>query len=211
MDIVVGAGKPHARTYRLDLPRFTVVGATTRHGQLTPALSDRFGESYRLDFYSADECAQIVRRSARILGVPVMPAGAAAIARRARGTARVCNRLLRRVRDFAEVEADGVVTAAVAEQALEDMGVDPEGLDGMDRRILATIIESYGGGPVGLQSLAATVAEEVTTLESHYEPYLLQAGFLERTSRGRMATPKAYEHLGFATTPSPETQQRALL
>ena len=147
LDIVVGAGKPHARTYRLDLPRFTVVGATTRHGQLTPALSDRFGESYRLDFYSPDECAQIVLRSARILGVEVVPAGAGAIARRARGTARVCNRLLRRVRDFAEVEADGVVTKAVANQALEDMGVDPEGLDSMDRRILTTIIESYAGGP----------------------------------------------------------------
>ena len=210
LDIVVGAGKPHARTYRLDLPRFTVVGATTRHGQLTPALSDRFGESYRLDFYSPDECAQIVLRSARILDVPVVPAGAVAIARRARGTARVCNRLLRRVRDFAEVEADGVVTEAIAEQALEDMGVDPEGLDGMDRRILTTIVESYGGGPVGLQSLAATVAEEVTTLESHYEPYLLQAGFLARTSRGRVATPKAYEHLGF-TTRDPGTQQGSLL
>ena len=210
IDIVVGAGTPTAVNYRLNMPRFTLIGATTRHGQLTPALRDRFGESYRLEFYTPDECAQIVLRSARLLNIDATPDGAFAIARRARGTARICNRLLRRVRDYAQVEGDGVVSATIAEQALENMRVDPEGLDSMDRRILTTIIESYDGGPVGLQSIAATVAEEVQTLESHYEPFLLQAGFLARTPRGRVATAKAYKHLGFTAT-SPDSQQGTLL
>ena len=210
IDMSVGQGTGHAQVIRLQLPKFTLIGATTRSGQLTSALIDRFGESYRLEFYSPEECTQIVLRSARIMDVDVKAEGASAIARRSRGTARVCNRLLRRVRDYAQVEADGIVTDHVAELALEDMAVDREGLDDMDRRILTTIIESYGGGPVGLQAIAASVAEEVTTLESFYEPFLLQAGFLARTSRGRIATAKAYNHLGL-TTPKPSTQQSSLL
>jgi Holliday junction DNA helicase RuvB len=196
LDIVVGGGKPHARTYRLALPRFTVIGATTSAGRLTAPLRDRFGAAYRLEFYSDEECTQIVRRSARILGVETTEGGAGEIAQRSRGTARVCNRLLRRVRDFAEVRADGVVTDEVARQALEELEVDSAGLDGMDRRILTTIIDAFTGGPVGLQALAATLAEDLATLEAYYEPFLLQAGFLARTPRGRVATRRAYEHLG---------------
>ena len=196
LDIVVGAGKPHARTYRLALPKFTVIGATTTAGLLTAALRDRFGAMYRLEFYSPDECAQIVTRSAGILAVPITTGGAQALADRSRGTARVCNRLLRRVRDHAEVHGDGTITDEIARAALEDMDVDEHGLDAMDRRILATIIDAFIGGPVGLNSLAATLAEDVATLESYYEPFLLQAGFLARTPRGRVATRRAYELLG---------------
>ena len=209
LDIVVGGGKPHARTYRLALPRFTVIGATTSAGMLTAPLRDRFGAAYRLEFYATDECAQIVTRSARILGVATTEDGAAEIAQRSRGTARVCNRLLRRVRDFAEVKADGAITAEVARQALEDLEVDEAGLDAMDRRILSTIIDAFTGGPVGLQALAATLAEDLTTLEVYYEPFLLQAGFLARTPRGRVATRSAYEHLG-RETPREAAEQRAL-
>ncbi len=196
LDIVVGGGKANARTYRLALPKFTVIGATTSAGILTAALRDRFGAAYRLEFYTAEECGQIVARSARILEVACTQDGAAAIAQRSRGTARVCNRLLRRVRDYAEVKADGVITAEIASLALEDMEVDAQGLDAMDRRILAVIIDSFEGGPAGLQALAATLAEDAATLEAYYEPFLLQAGFLARTPRGRVATSRAYAHLG---------------
>ena len=209
LDIVVGGGKANARTYRLALPKFTVIGATTSAGMLTAALRDRFGAAYRLEFYSPDECRQIVARSARILDVACTDAGAAAIAQRSRGTARVCNRLLRRVRDYAQVKADGEITAQIAGLALEDMEVDTEGLDAMDRRILSIIIDSFAGGPAGLQALAATLAEDVTTLESYYEPFLLQAGFLARTPRGRVATSRAYTHMG-REIPHDAAQQSAL-
>jgi len=195
LDIVVGSGKAQARTYRLALPKFTVIGATTTAGALTAALRDRFGATYRLEFYSVDECGQIATRSARLLKVPLTPEGAGEIAQRARGTARVCNRLLRRVRDYAEVEADGVISGEVAVRALAELDVDHRGLDAMDRRILTTIIDAFGGGPVGLQALAATIAEDLATLEAYYEPFLLQAGFLARTPRGRVVTKRAYEHL----------------
>ena len=184
LDIVVGGGRPHARTYRLALPRFTVIGATTSAGALTPALRDRFGAVHRLEFYDVQECGQIVRRSAGILEVAITAGGAAAIARRSRGTARVCNRLLRRVRDYAEVMADGTITSEVADAAMNDLEVDEAGLDAMDRRILTTIVDAFDGGPVGLQALSATLAEDVMTLEAYYEPFLLQAGFLARTPRG---------------------------
>lgn len=194
LDIIIGKG-PSARSIRLDLPRFTLIGATTRAGLLTSPLRDRFGVITRLDFYSTDELLKVVQRSAAILGVKVTEGGAREIARRSRGTPRVANRLLKRVRDYAEVCAGGMVTTEVAEEALDFLEVDPLGLDYNDRKLLRTIIEKFGGGPVGLETLAASVSEESDTVEDIYEPYLLQLGFLARTPRGRVATSPAYRHL----------------
>ena len=195
IDIIVGKG-PSANSIRLDLPRFTLIGATTRSGQLSAPLRDRFGVMLRLELYTPEELSQIVVRSAGILGVPIEEAGAMEIARRARGTPRIANRLLRRVRDFAQVRAGGVITQGVADRALTALEVDRLGLDSVDRRMLESIITHYGGGPVGLETLAATVGEEAVTLEDVYEPYLMQMGFLTRTPRGRCVTRRAYEHLG---------------
>jgi Holliday junction DNA helicase RuvB len=195
LDIIIGQG-PSARIIKLDLPPFTLVGATTRAGLLSPPLRDRFGVSLRLEFYAVEELMEIVVRSARILGVRVEEEGAHEIAKRSRGTPRIANRLLRRVRDFAEVRADGVVTREVADLALKMLDVDEKGFDRMDRKILSTIIEKYDGGPVGIETLAAAVSEERDTLEDVYEPYLIQEGYLNKTPRGRLATRRAYEHLG---------------
>ena len=195
LDIIVGKG-PSANSIRLDLPKFTLIGATTRAGQLSAPLRDRFGVMLRLELYSPEELAQIVTRSAGILRVPIEPDGAAEIAKRSRGTPRLANRLLRRVRDFAQVRAGGVITRDVADRALVALEVDQLGLDEVDRRMLRSIIAHYGGGPVGLDTLAATVGEEAVTLEDVYEPYLMQMGFLTRTPRGRCVTRLAYEHLG---------------
>jgi Holliday junction DNA helicase RuvB len=197
LDIIVGKG-PSANSIRLDLPKFTLIGATTRAGQLSAPLRDRFGVTLRLELYTPDELAQIVTRSAGILNVPVEPEGAFEIARRSRGTPRIANRMLRRVRDFAQVKADGIITKPVADQALCALEIDYLGLDPVDRRMLTAIIENYGGGPVGLETLAATIGEESVTLEDVYEPYLMQLGFLTRTPRGRCVTPKAYTHLGLS-------------
>ena len=197
IDIIIGKG-PSANSIRLDLPRFTLIGATTRAGQLSAPLRDRFGVILRLELYTPEELAQIVTRSAGILNVPIEPDGAAEIAKRARGTPRIANRLLRRVRDFAQVRAGGVITKDVADRALTALEVDHLGLDGVDRRMLRSIIQHYGGGPVGLETLAATVGEEAVTLEDVYEPYLMQMGFLTRTPRGRCVTRLAYEHLGLS-------------
>ena len=195
IDIILGKG-PSANSIHLDLPHFTLIGATTRSGQLTAPLRDRFGVSLRLELYSPEELRRIVARSAGILNVPIEPDGAYEIASRSRGTPRIANRLLRRVRDYAQVMADGVITSKVADAALSKLEVDKLGLDALDRRMLRSIIEFYGGGPVGLETLAATINEESVTLEDVYEPYLLQNGFLTRTPRGRCVTRKAYEHLG---------------
>jgi Holliday junction DNA helicase RuvB len=195
LDVVLGKG-PSARSIRLDLPRFTLVGATTRPGRITLPLRERFGFSPRLDYYSVGDLTRIVRRSAGILGVEVDEEGAAEIARRSRGTPRVANRLLRRVRDFAEVRRDGAVTGEVARRGLEVFEVDEEGLDKLDLAILHAVVEKFSGGPVGLSTLAAAVGEETDTVEDVYEPYLLQLGFLKRTPRGRVATERAYRHLG---------------
>ena len=195
IDIILGKG-PSANSIHLDLPHFTLIGATTRSGQLTAPLRDRFGVSLRLELYSPEELRRIVVRSAGILNVPVEPDGAYEIASRSRGTPRIANRLLRRVRDYAQVMADGVITSKVADAALSKLEVDKLGLDALDRRMLRSIIEFYNGGPVGLETLAATINEESVTLEDVYEPYLLQNGFLTRTPRGRCVTRKAYEHLG---------------
>jgi Holliday junction DNA helicase RuvB len=197
LDVVLGKG-PSARSIRLDLPRFTLVAATTRPGRITLPLRERFGFSPRLDYYSREDLARIVRRSAGILDVEVDAEGAVEIARRSRGTPRVANRLLRRVRDFAEVKRDGRVTADVARGGLELFEVDEEGLDKVDLAILGAIVRRFGGGPVGLSTLAASVGEETDTIEDVYEPYLLQLGFLSRTPRGRVATQRAYAHLGLA-------------
>ena len=195
IDIILGKG-PSANSIHLDLPHFTLIGATTRSGQLTAPLRDRFGVSLRLELYSAEELKCIVKRSAGILNVEIEETGAYEIASRSRGTPRIANRLLRRVRDYAQVCADGVITCAVADQALSSLEVDKLGLDALDRRMLRSIIDYYGGGPVGLDTLAATINEEAVTIEDVYEPYLLQCGFLTRTPRGRCVTRKAYEHLG---------------
>lgn len=195
IDIIIGKG-PSANSIHLDLPHFTLIGATTRSGQLTAPLRDRFGVSLRLELYTPEELKQIVMRSAGILGVQIEEAGAYEIASRSRGTPRIANRLLRRVRDFAQVRANGVITREVADASLTSLEVDKLGLDALDRRMLRSIIEFYGGGPVGLETLAATINEEAVTLEDVYEPYLLQCGFLTRTPRGRCVTRKAYEHLG---------------
>lgn len=197
IDIILGKG-PSANSIHLELPRFTLIGATTRSGQLTAPLRDRFGVTLRLELYTPEELKKIVTRSAGILGVMIEPEGAYEIASRSRGTPRIANRLLRRVRDFAQVRADGVITREVADEALSRLEVDKLGLDALDRRMLRSIIEFYHGGPVGLETLAATINEEAVTLEDVYEPYLLQKGFLTRTPRGRCVTRKAYEHLGIA-------------
>ena len=199
IDIIIGKG-PSANSIRLDLPHFTLIGATTRSGQLTAPLRDRFGVTLRLELYTPEELACIVTRSAGILGIEIEPGGALEIASRSRGTPRIANRMLKRVRDFAQVRANGVITQEVANDALLRLEVDKLGLDGIDRRMLRSIIEYYGGGPVGLDTLAATINEEAVTLEDVYEPYLMQQGFLTRTPRGRCVTRKAYEHLGIAFT-----------
>ncbi len=195
IDIILGKG-PSANSLHLDLPRFTLIGATTRSGQLTAPLRDRFGVSLRLELYTPEELQRIVMRSAGILGVDILPEGAWEIAARSRGTPRIANRMLRRVRDFAQVRADGLITRNIADEALSRLEVDKLGLDSLDRRMLKSIIDFYNGGPVGLETLAATINEEAVTLEDVYEPYLLQQGFLTRTPRGRCVTKKAYEHLG---------------
>lgn len=195
LDIIIGQG-PSARSIKLDLPPFTLVGATTRTGLLSPPLRDRFGVVLRLEFYRPEELHPIVLRSARILGVSIDDRGALEIARRSRGTPRIANRLLRRVRDYAQVKADGRITQSVADQALKMLEVDEQGFDRMDRKILRSIIEKFDGGPIGIETLAAVVSEEKDTLEDVYEPYLIQEGYLKKTPRGRMATRRAYEHLG---------------
>lgn len=194
IDIIVGKG-PSANSIRLDLPRFTLIGATTRAGQLSSPLRDRFGVSLRLELYTREELTRIVNRSAALLGMQIAPDGAAEIAARSRGTPRIANRLLRRVRDFAQVYYDGVITSQAADHALSRLEIDKLGLDSIDRRMLASIIRNYGGGPVGLETLAATIGEEAVTLEDVYEPYLMQLGFLTRTPRGRCVTQLAYQHL----------------
>ena len=195
IDIIIGKG-PSANSIRLDLPKFTLIGATTRAGQLSAPLRDRFGVTLRLELYTPEELSRIVSRSAGILEVPIEGDGAMEIARRSRGTPRIANRMLRRVRDFAQVRAGGVITQSVADDALSALEVDYLGLDAVDRRMLTSIIDNYRGGPVGLETLAATINEEAVTLEDMYEPYLMQLGFLTRTPRGRCVTRKAYEHLG---------------
>ncbi len=199
IDIIIGKG-PSANSIRLDLPKFTLIGATTRAGSLSAPLRDRFGVTLRLELYTPEELREIVTRSAGILDVAIEPDGAMEIARRSRGTPRIANRMLRRVRDFAQVMADGVITKDVADKALLALEVDALGLDNVDRRMLRAIIENYGGGPVGLDTLAATIGEESVTLEDVYEPYLMQLGFLTRTPRGRCVTRKAYEHLHMTFT-----------
>ena len=195
LDIMIGEG-PGARSIKLELPPFTLVGATTRAGLLTSPLRDRFGIVQRLEFYNADELAQIITRTASILDLPADEAGVLQIASRSRGTARIANRLLRRVRDYAEVEADGRVSEEVARAAMDMLAVDPHGFDTMDRKLLTTIIEKFDGGPVGIDNLAAAIGEERGTLEDVIEPFLIQEGFLQRTARGRIATPNAYQHFG---------------
>ncbi|MGH8798473.1 MAG: Holliday junction branch migration DNA helicase RuvB [Caldimonas sp.] len=195
LDIMIGEG-PAARSVKLELPPFTLVGATTRAGMLTNPLRDRFGIVARLEFYTADELMRIVTRSAALLDIPLDPAGAMEIARRSRGTPRIANRLLRRVRDFAEVKADGAITRTVADAALAMLDVDAVGLDVMDRKLLQTVLDKFDGGPVGIDNLAAAIGEERDTIEDVIEPYLIQHGYLQRTPRGRIATLAAYRHLG---------------
>ena len=195
IDLIIGKG-PSANSIHLDLPRFTLIGATTRSGQLTAPLRDRFGVSLRLELYSTDELRRIVERSAKIIGVEIHESGAVEIASRSRGTPRIANHMLRRVRDFAQVKGNGIITREIADQALSSLEVDRLGLDSLDRRMLRAIIDFYSGGPVGLDTLAATINEDSVTLEDVYEPYLLQIGMLTRTPRGRCVTKRAYEHLG---------------
>mgnify|MGYP005902083357 CR=1 FL=1 len=214
LDIMIGEG-PAARSIKIDLPPFTLIGATTRAGQLSAPLRDRFGVTLRLELYTPEELSQIITRSAAILNVDIVPEGAYEIARRSRGTPRIANRMLRRVRDFAQVKADGVITKDVADQALCALEIDHLGLDPIDRRMLGAVIENYGGGPVGLETLAATIGEEAVTLEDVYEPYLMQLGFLTRTPRGRCVTAKAYQHLhkpipGGMTADPPDMDQLTL-
>ena len=198
LDIVIGKG-PGARSIRLDLPRFTLIGATTRTGLLTSPLRDRFGVISRMDYYELKDLVQIVLRSADILKIPIDEGGATEVALRARGTPRVANRLLKRVRDYAQVKVRGIITKEIAIEALGFLGVDPLGLDLIDRKLLQIIIEKFGGGPVGLETMAAALGEEAATIEDVYEPYLMQAGLLARTPRGRLATPRAYHHLGLTS------------
>jgi len=208
LDLIIGQG-PSARSHKLQLRKFTLIGATTRAGRITAPLRGRFGIIHRLDYYRDEDQRKIIRRSAELLGVAIDDEGAEHIARRSRGTPRVANRLLRRVRDYADVKADGVITAKEAEKALDMMEVDSLGLDEVDRKILLTIIENYGGGPVGIATIAAAIDEEKDTIESIYEPFLMRIGFLERTIRGRKLTPRAYEHLGLpAPSPSPNSQKK---
>lgn len=205
IDIMIGEG-PAARSIRLDVPPFTLVGATTRAGMLTNPLRDRFGIVARLEFYAPEELRKIVLRSAQLLNVEIFPDGALEIAQRARGTPRIVNRLLRRVRDFAQVKAEGKVTREVADEALKMLDVDAQGLDLMDRKLLSTVIEKFAGGPVGVESLAAAISEERDTIEDVLEPYLIQQGFLQRTARGRTATLAAYRHFGLTMPHSPSNQ-----
>ena len=207
LDLIIGKG-PSARSIRLKIPRFALIGATTRYAMMSAPLRDRFGAVYRLDYYDQAAMETIVHRSASILNVRIDPAGVTEIASRARGTPRVANRLLRRVRDYAQVRADGAITATVAQDALKLLEVDALGLDEIDRKVLRTIIEKFEGGPVGLETIAASISEEADTIMDVYEPYLLQLGFLDRTSRGRVATRRAYEHLGIKY---PESGQERLL
>jgi len=193
LDLIIGQG-PSARTMKIPLPPFTLVGATTRAGLLTPPLRERFGVTLRVDFYSPEDLQKIIKRSAHLLDMPVDDQGAFEIARRSRGTPRVANRILRRVRDYAQVKADGRITRTVAGEALDMLGVDHQGLDKMDRHIMLTIIEKFNGGPIGLDTLSAAVSEEKDTLEDVYEPFLIQMGYIKRTPRGRVATPLAYKH-----------------
>jgi holliday junction DNA helicase RuvB len=197
IDIMIGEG-PAARSIKLDLQPFTLIGATTRAGMLTNPLRDRFGIVARLEFYTADELQRIVTRSASLLGAPIEPAGALEVARRSRGTPRIANRLLRRVRDYADVKADGTITRMIAEKALAMLDVDPLGFDLMDRKLLEAVVHRFDGGPVGLDNVAAAIGEEPGTIEDVIEPYLIQQGFLQRTPRGRIATLAAYRHLGVA-------------
>jgi holliday junction DNA helicase RuvB len=206
IDIMIGEG-PAARSVKLDLPPFTLIGATTRAGMLTNPLRDRFGIVARLEFYTTDELARIVTRSARLLEVETEAEGAREIASRSRGTPRIANRLLRRVRDYAQVKANGHVTAAVADAALRMLDVDAAGLDLMDRKLLQAVIEKFGGGPVGVDNLSAAISEERDTIEDVLEPYLIQQGYLQRTPRGRLATPAAYRHLGLAAPPRARTPE----
>ncbi len=210
LDIVIGKG-PAAKTLRLNLPRFTVIGATTRLALLAAPLRDRFGARFRLDFYDVDAMERIVFRAAGLLDVEINAAGAGEIARRARGTPRVGLRLLRRVRDYAEARADGVITLPVTEDALALLEIDELGLDEIDRRILHTIIDKFGGGPVGLETIAAAISEDSSTIMDVYEPYLIQLGFIDRTPRGRACTPHAYKHLNIAFPEDPDEGQQRLL
>ena len=195
IDIIIGQG-PAARSINLSIPRFTLVGATTRAGLLTSPLRNRFGIIHRLDFYTVAELSAIITRSARILATEISPDGAMEIASRSRGTPRIANRLLRRIRDFAEVRADGIITAQVADEGLKMLEVDTQGFDKMDRKLLMTLIGQFGGGPAGIESIAAAIGEDKDTIEDVFEPYLIQEGFIQRTSRGRVATAKAYSHMG---------------
>lgn len=195
LDIIIGKG-PSARSIRLDLPRFTLIGATTKAGSLSSPLRDRFGIIHRLDLYSAEDLETIVKRSARILNIEITENGAKEIASRSRGTPRIANRLLKRVRDFADIKSDGKVTDEIADEALQSLEIDKLGLDNIDRVMLDTIIKKFAGGPVGVETLAATIGEDIDTIEDVYEPYLMQLGFLNRTPRGRVATLGAYEHMG---------------
>ncbi len=209
LDIIIGQG-PSARSHKLQLKKFTLVGATTRAGRITAPLRGRFGIIHRLDYYKDKDLQKIIRRSADLLGVAIDDRGAEQIARRSRGTPRVANRLLRRVRDYADVKAEGFITAKEAEHALDMMEVDSLGLDEVDRKILVTIIENFSGGPVGIATIAAAIDEEKDTIESIYEPFLMRIGFLERTIRGRKITPRAYEHLGYQTSGAPPGRQKKL-
>jgi Holliday junction DNA helicase RuvB len=203
LDIIIGQG-PSARSIKLDLPRFTLVGATTRAGLLSSPLRDRFGVISRLEFYTEEELATIITRSSRILGIEIEPEAANELSRRSRGTPRIANRLLRRVRDYAQVRADGVITREVVRETLKMLEIDEKGFDQMDRMILLTIIDKFGGGPVGLDTIAAAISEESDTIEDVYEPFLIQNGFLNRTPRGRVATPPAYLHFNRIVTESPQ-------
>ena len=208
LDIMLGKG-PSARSLRLDLPRFTIIGATTRTGALSAPLRDRFGMIHRLDFYTLDEIRQIIERAAKILNVKIDKPAATMLAQRARLTPRIANRLLKRVRDYADVNGDGIVDNALSHKALDLLDIDELGLDNADRQLLTAIIENYNGGPVGLETLAALTAEERGTIEDFYEPYLMRIGLLERTPRGRKVTPKTYKHLG-KTAPKENTNPTLL-
>lgn len=206
IDIIIGKG-PSARSYQLSLPKFTLIGATTRAGQLSAPLRDRFGVILRLEMYTPEELSQIVKRSSKILNIPVDDEGAYQIASRSRGTPRIANRLLKRSRDFAEVKYDGVITAEAAASALDSMEIDELGLDSIDRRLLTTMVKNYNGGPVGLETISAAIGEESVTIEDVYEPYLMQIGFLARTPRGRIVTPAGYKHLGIEQNNTENPQQ----
>jgi len=208
LDIILGKG-PGARSVRLSVPPFTLIGATTRYALLSPPLRDRFGAVYRLDFYQEEDIAGLVRRNAAILHIVIEDEGAQEIARRARGTPRVANRLLRRVRDYAQVMADGIITEQVAKEALARLEIDELGLDEVDHKILHSIIDKFDGGPVGIETIAASISEEADTIMDVYEPYLMQVGFLQRTPRGRIATRHAYEHLGLPPKERPESAQKS--